>query len=73
LMPTIYKRKVIRFGDGGLAMTLPAGWVRFSGIRPGDTLEVLVDGSLVVFPPFLRERGERAEDLRRVARRLVGR
>jgi antitoxin component of MazEF toxin-antitoxin module len=72
-MPTIYRRKVIRFGDGGLAMTLPAGWVRFSGVRPGDTLEVLVDGPLVVFPPSLRRRKERAEDLRRIARRLVGR
>jgi antitoxin component of MazEF toxin-antitoxin module len=72
-MPMVYRRKAIRFGDGGLAITLPAGWVRFSGVRPGDTLEVLVDGSLVVFPPFLRGRRERAEDLRRIARRLVGR
>jgi antitoxin component of MazEF toxin-antitoxin module len=71
-MPTIYRRKVIRFG-GGLAMTLPAGWARFSGIRPGDALEVLVDGSLVVFPPSLKDGRERAEDLRRIARRLVRR
>lgn len=54
-------------------MTLPAGWARFSGIRPGDALEVLVDGSLVVFPPSLKDGRERAEDLRRIARRLVRR
>jgi bifunctional DNA-binding transcriptional regulator/antitoxin component of YhaV-PrlF toxin-antitoxin module len=52
-MPLLFKRKAIRFGNGGIAITLPAGWVRFTGIKPRDELDVIVDGAIVIFPRFI--------------------
>ena len=49
-MPTLTKRKLIRFGDDGLVMTLPKAWVRYYGLRAGDVLEVTANGDLVVHP-----------------------
>ena len=49
-MPTLVERKLIRFGDGGLALTIPAPWWRFYGLKPGDTVEVVTNGKLTVRP-----------------------
>jgi len=49
-MPTIVERSVIDMGQGSYVMTLPKGWVRYFGIRPGDKLNVITDGDLIVRP-----------------------
>ncbi len=47
-MPTLTLRKLIRFGDGGLVITLPKSWVRYYQLKPGDQLEVIADSELVI-------------------------
>ena len=45
------KRKVIKHGPATLTVSLPRSWVRQSGIRKGDELNVEVEGSLLkVYP-----------------------
>ena len=49
-MPTITFRKVIRLGQNGLVITLPAGWVRYYNLKAGDRLEVTANKKLIVRP-----------------------
>ena len=49
-MPTLTLRKLIKFGDGGVVMTVPKGWVRYHNLKPGDRLEVIVNNELVLRP-----------------------
>lgn len=47
-MPTLTLRKLIRFGDDGLVITIPRSWVRYYGLKAGDQLQVIADGELVI-------------------------
>ena len=47
-MPTLTFRKVIRLGQNGLVITLPAGWVRYYDLKAGDRLEVIANKKLIV-------------------------
>lgn len=49
-MPTLTLRKLIKFGDGGVVITLPKAWIRYYGLRAGDKLEVIADGELIIRP-----------------------
>jgi len=49
-MPTLTLRKVIKLGQNGLVMTLPAGWVRYYNLKAGDRLEVIANKKLIVRP-----------------------
>ena len=49
-MPTITNRTLIKFGEGGFAVTVPRGWVRYYGLKAGDKLEMVVDGELLIRP-----------------------
>ena len=56
-MPTLTLRKLIRFGQNGLIITVPKGWVRYYGLKAGDRLEVIANGELTVRPKrMIRER-----------------
>lgn len=50
-MPTLDKRSVINLGQGSYVITLPKAWLRYFGIKPGDRLEVVTNGKLVIHPP----------------------
>jgi bifunctional DNA-binding transcriptional regulator/antitoxin component of YhaV-PrlF toxin-antitoxin module len=49
-MPTLTLRKLIKFGEGGLVITVPKGWIRYYGLKPGQRLEVIANGELTVRP-----------------------
>lgn len=49
-MPSITYRKLIKFGDDGLVITIPIGWIRYNGLKPGDKLQVVTNGELTIFP-----------------------
>lgn len=49
-MPTITYRKLIKFGESGLVITVPKGWVRYYRLKAGDRLEVIADGELTIRP-----------------------
>lgn len=48
-MPQLDTRRLLKIG-GAYAITIPGGWVRFHGLQPGDTLEVVTNGVLTVKP-----------------------
>ncbi|MBW2967305.1 AbrB/MazE/SpoVT family DNA-binding domain-containing protein [Candidatus Woesearchaeota archaeon] len=52
------KRKVNRVGQNTLTVSLPAGWVREHGVKAGDEIEVVEEGSNLVLV-----RGERDKKL----------
>ena len=49
-MPTISYRKLIKFGESGLVLTIPKGWARYYKLKSGDRLEVIADGQLIIRP-----------------------
>jgi AbrB family looped-hinge helix DNA binding protein len=49
-MPSLTRRKLIRFGKGSLVITLPKPWVDYYGLKAGDRLEVITDGKLIIRP-----------------------
>ncbi len=54
-MPTLLERTVIDMGQGSYIMTLPKAWLRYFGIKPGDKLEVITNGELVIRPEAKEE------------------
>lgn len=59
-MPTLTLRKLIRFGDDGLVITVPKSWARYYQLKPGDQLEVIADGELIIRLP--KQEIKEAED-----------
>ena len=47
-MPLLVERKLFRIGEGGVAITLPKAWINYCHLKPGDTVEVVVDGDLTI-------------------------
>ncbi|MBA7694260.1 hypothetical protein ES703_102867 [subsurface metagenome] len=47
-MPTLAKRKLIKFGESGLVLTVPKGWARYHDLKPGDKVEIEANGELTV-------------------------
>ncbi len=57
-MPTLTKRKLIAMGRGGLVITVPKAWWDYYGLKPGDELEVIANGELIIRPP--KRRGKKS-------------
>jgi len=36
-------RTIFRIGEGAVAITLPIGWIRYAGLKPGDKVEVVIN------------------------------
>ena len=49
-MPSITERSIIRFGSGGLAVTIPKAWACYFGLSPGDRVRVVTNGKLTIYP-----------------------
>lgn len=49
-MPILEERQIYRSGKSSFAITLPAGWVKYLKLKPGDRVEVEVDGELTIRP-----------------------
>jgi len=45
-MPIKVERVLFRVGEGSLAVTLPKSWVVYHRLKPGDTVEVIVNGGV---------------------------
>jgi len=48
MMPVSYERKLFKVGEGGVAVTLPKAWINYYGLKPGDKVEIIIEGELVV-------------------------
>ncbi len=47
-MPLLVERKLFKIGEGGFAVTLPKAWINYPRLKPGDTVEVVVDGDIII-------------------------
>ena len=47
-MPLLVERKLFKIGEGGVAITLPKAWINYHRLKPGDMVEVVVDGDLII-------------------------
>jgi antitoxin component of MazEF toxin-antitoxin module len=47
-MPIKVERILFRVGEGSLAVTLPKAWVVYNRLKPGDTVEVIVNDGVTV-------------------------
>ena len=47
-MPIKVERILFRVGEGSLAVTLPKAWVKYNRLKPGDTVEVIVNEGVLV-------------------------
>jgi bifunctional DNA-binding transcriptional regulator/antitoxin component of YhaV-PrlF toxin-antitoxin module len=50
-MPSISKRSLIRFGQNGLAITLPKAWADYYQLKPRDKVMVIANRRLTIRPP----------------------
>ena len=48
MMPLLVERKLFKIGEGGFAVTLPKAWINYHRLKPGDTVEVVVDGDIII-------------------------
>jgi phosphate uptake regulator len=48
LMPIKVERILFRIGEGSLGVTLPKAWVIYNHLKPGDTVEVIVNDGVLV-------------------------
>ena len=55
-MPTLTLRKLIKFGQTGLVITIPKSWIRYYKLKAGDRLEVIADGELMIRPMARQKR-----------------
>ena len=62
-MPTLTFRKLIKFGDGGIVITVPKAWIRYYGLRAGDKLEVIADGELTIRPEKVMLSSSQGKDI----------
>ena len=42
-MAQLVDRIIFRIGEGAVAITLPIGWIRYAGLKPGDKVEVIIN------------------------------
>ncbi|MDD4985117.1 MAG: AbrB/MazE/SpoVT family DNA-binding domain-containing protein [Dehalococcoidales bacterium] len=47
-MPIKVERILFRIGEGSLAVTLPKAWVVYNRLKPGDTVEVIVNDGVLI-------------------------
>ena len=58
-MPIKVERILFRVGEGSLAVTLPKAWITYNHLKPGDTVEVIVNEGVLV---RIKEQTEAAKE-----------
>jgi len=48
MMPILVVRTLFPIGEGGVAITLPKAWINYNHLKPGDKVEIIVDGGLTI-------------------------
>ena len=63
-MPEYDKRKIIKVGEGSLAITMPKKWCQELGIQAGDVVSLIHSRDLIIVKPLIRsEEKERIREL----------
>ena len=49
-MPTLQVRRIYQSGKSSCAVTLPLGWLRYLGLKPGDEVELIANREITIRP-----------------------
>lgn len=50
-VPTLNERILHKLGSrGSVVVAIPQDWLRYYGLNPGDTVEVIADGDITIRP-----------------------
>lgn len=52
-MPSIFKRSLIKVGNGALVVVIPRSWVQYNGLQPRDIVRVKTNKNLTVYPEVI--------------------
>ena len=55
-MPSESIRKLIKFGQSGLVVTVPKAWARYYELKAGDNVQIIANGELIVKPKRKRNK-----------------
>jgi len=47
-MPIKVERVLFRVGESSFAVTLPKAWATYNRLKPGDTVELIVDDGVLI-------------------------
>jgi bifunctional DNA-binding transcriptional regulator/antitoxin component of YhaV-PrlF toxin-antitoxin module len=56
-------RVIFRIGEGAVAVTLPIGWIRYAGLKPGDKVEVVINDDHLIIRAKKEHSGESPADV----------
>lgn len=57
-MPNIFRRSLIKIGNGALVVVIPRPWAEYNGLESGDVVEVRTNKNLVVNPKVIGKSGK---------------
>lgn len=49
-MSTVFERRLIRMGNGGLVVSLPKAWITYYQLKAGDRVFVIANKKLIIKP-----------------------
>ena len=47
-MPILVERKLFKMVKAAIAVTLPKAWINYHHLKPGDKVEIVADGDLII-------------------------
>jgi antitoxin component of MazEF toxin-antitoxin module len=59
-MPHEETRKIIKAGETSFAVILPRAWLRFYGLKNGDSVKVVSNGTVTIEPPTQKDKRKEA-------------
>ena len=64
-MPSLEERKIYKVGKSSLVITLPRGWLKYFGLKAGDSVELTINGDLTIRPCKRQENVKEVENDRK--------
>lgn len=61
-MPSLEERKIYKVGKSSMVITLPRGWLKYFGLKAGDSVELTINGDLTIRPCKRQENVKDDED-----------
>ncbi len=54
-MPSLYKRSLIKIGNGSLVVVIPKSWATYHKLKAGDKVQVKANRNLTVYPKVIQK------------------
>ena len=64
-MPSLEERTIYKVGKSSMVITLPRRWLKYFGLKAGDSVELTINGDLTIRPCKGQENVKEADNDRR--------